>query len=117
MLYQLLTGHRLLKTSIFCALFMLTQLVWAANITTAKQAGLIGEQPNGYLALVVASAPSDVRLLIVDINNKRKSHYQKIAQRNGLPLASVEKIAGKKAIKKTKSGQFIRLASGQWRRK
>jgi len=102
---------------VFCAMLMASQVASGASITTAKQAGLIGEQPNGYLGLVVASSPAAVRALVVDINNKRKAHYHTIAQRNGVSLASVEKLAGKKAMRKTPAGQFIRLTSGQWKRK
>jgi len=102
---------------VFCAVLMASHIAWGATISTAKQAGMIGEQPNGYLGLVVASPPADVRSLVVDINNKRKVHYQRIARQNGVSLASIETLAGKKAIKKTPAGQFIRLASGQWKRK
>ena len=117
LLRQVFVQNHVLHIIGLCAALLLCQAAWAANLTSAKQAGLIGEQPNGYLGLVVATAPADVRALRADVNKKRLVHYQKIARANGLSLSSVEKLAGKKAIKKTQSGQFIRLASGQWTRK
>ncbi len=89
---------------------------WSADLHAAKQAGLIGEKPDGYLGLV-RPAPADVQQLVIRINQKRKAHYQKIAARNGTTLRQVELLAGKKAIQKTPSGYYIQTPSGQWQRK
>ncbi len=89
---------------------------WSADLRTSKAAGLIGEQPNGYLG-VVGAAPADVQELVRDINQKRKAVYQDIATKNGTPLQAVEQMAGKKTIKKTAQGQFIRTESGEWIKK
>ena len=89
---------------------------WSADIRTSKAAGQIGEQLSGYLG-VVGSAPGDVRSLVQNINQKRKAAYQNIARKNGTSLQAVEQLAGKKAINKTPSGQFIRSSSGQWIKK
>lgn len=81
---------------------------------SAKTQGLVGEQPNGYLGVVSSSAQAKE---IADlINQARKAEYQKLAAKNGIQLADVEAIAGKKAIEKTESGQFIQL-NGQWQKK
>jgi uncharacterized protein YdbL (DUF1318 family) len=97
--------------------FLLSCSAYAADLSSAKQAGLIGEQSNGYLGFVSGAIPADVRALVIDVNQKRKSHYQAIANKNALPLAKVEVLAGKKAIAKTLKQQFIRLPSGQWKHK
>jgi uncharacterized protein YdbL (DUF1318 family) len=52
-----------------------------------------------------------------DINRKRRSLYQDIAAKNGTALSAVEALAGKKAIEKTPSGQFIMQPDGNWVRK
>jgi len=88
---------------------------WAADIRTAKAAGQIGEQLNGYLG-VVSSAPADVRALVQDINQKRRAVYQNIASKNGTSLQVVEQMAAKKAINKTPSGQYVQSPGG-WVRK
>ena len=90
---------------------------WAIGLQDAKAQGLLGEQPNGYLGLVKANASAEVKRLMADINARRKQEYQAIAQRNHTQLHVVEALAGKKAIERTPSGQFIRLPSGQWTKK
>jgi|UPI0003639434 hypothetical protein len=112
-------NHRKVMMRMMALLFVLLLSVsaHAADLSAAKQAGFIGEQPSGYLGLVTASVPADVQALVVDVNKKRKAHYQKIANKNGIPLRKVELLAGQKAIAKTPKNQFVRLASGQWQRK
>jgi uncharacterized protein YdbL (DUF1318 family) len=90
---------------------------WSVTLDQAESQGLVGEQPNGYLAVVVANASGDVRALVADINRKRKAEYQGIAQRNNTSVEAVEALAGKKAIERTPPGQYVRLPSGQWVKK
>ena len=90
---------------------------WAMDLHSAKSQGLVGEQPNGYLGLVKASAGADVKAMMNDINAKRKKEYKKIAQRNKTDLNAIEALAGKKAIERTPSGQYVKLPSGQWTKK
>lgn len=80
----------------------------------AKAAGQLGEQSDGYLGVVRpdGQAAEIARL----INQARRAEYQKLATQNGIRLGDVEAMAGKKALEKTPSGQYIRL-DGQWRRK
>jgi uncharacterized protein YdbL (DUF1318 family) len=96
------------------SLLLVCQPALALDLQTAKAQGLVGETASGYLAPVKA-AP-DAQKLVKDINKKRKQHYQKIAEKNKTPLNTVEQMAGKKAIKKTPSGQYIKV-DGSWRKK
>ncbi|MDP6374940.1 MAG: YdbL family protein [Pseudomonadales bacterium] len=89
----------------------------AADLTQAKAQGWLGEQLNGYLGLVSASAPADVRALKQRINTRRQARYRKIAAQQGVPVREVEKVGGQKAIQKTLPGNWIRGPSGAWRRK
>ncbi|PJA32275.1 MAG: DUF1318 domain-containing protein [Zetaproteobacteria bacterium CG_4_9_14_3_um_filter_53_7] len=114
------------KTTLFSLLAIITMMfsmvgmnagnAWSADLQQAKAAGQIGEQPNGYLG-IVGSAPGDVQALVSSINNQRRAAYQNIAQSNGTSLQAVEVLAGRKAIEKTPSGQYIQSPSGQWIRK
>ena len=90
---------------------------WALSLDEAKSGGLVGEQPNGYLGAVSTNPSSDVQALIANINQQRKQRYQEIANRNHTSLLAVEILAGKTAIKKTESGHYIQLPSGQWTKK
>ena len=90
---------------------------WAIDLQAAKSQGLVGEQPNGYLASVKSTPGKDVAALIEAINAARKTEYIKIAKRNNTQLGAVERLAGKKAIEKTPAGQYVRSASGTWVKK
>jgi len=116
MMKQLNFASILLLGLLVPCLLMAPVQAGATDLHAAKQAGLIGEKPDGYLGLV-RSAPADVRELVTRINRKRRAHYQEIAARNGTTLRQVELLAGKKAIRKTPSGYYIQTPSGQWRRK
>ncbi len=102
-------------------LFLIFSLIFsgqlfAANLTAAKAAGLIGEQANGYIG-IVKKAPDEVRDLVKSVNQKRKARYKKIAISKKLSLNDVAKIGGKKAIEKTKSGNFVKKVGEGWTRK
>ena len=81
-----------------CAALLVSVAAWALDLDQAKSQGLVGEQLNGYLGVVVSPAPADVRALVRDINAKRQQAYQRIATDNGISLEQVAVLAGKKAI-------------------
>jgi uncharacterized protein YdbL (DUF1318 family) len=91
-------------------------VAFGADLNQAKQDGFVGERADGYLGLVVASAPADVTALVTDINAKRKAQYQRIAKTNGLTMDQVQALAGKKALEKTRAGDWI-LINGGWQQK
>ena len=103
------------KLLLVLALLFSGQLM-AANLTSAKSAGFIGEQANGYIGFV-KSAHSDVRVLVGNVNNKRKARYKTIAKKQKISLSDVEKIGGKKAISKTKSGNYVKRSGKGWSKK
>ena len=88
---------------------------WALNLSQAKNSGLVGETPSGYLA-AVASPNAATKKLVQDINARRKAQYKKIAAQNNTSMQAVESLAGKKAISKTAKGHFIRVG-GRWVKK
>jgi uncharacterized protein YdbL (DUF1318 family) len=106
--------------NVFLALLismMAVSVAVASPLTQPKADGLIGEQADGYVGLVRQDVPADIRKLVNDVNAKRKAGYQKIAAQQGASLRDVEKVGGNTAIEKTLKGNFIRDASGAWRKK
>ncbi len=85
----------------------------AAPIDDAKAAGLIGEQPDGYLGAVVKPNEATQELL-KKINGERRAAYQKIAKKRGTKVAQVAALAGKKLVEKAESGHFVRKQDGSW---
>lgn len=98
-------------------LALVPSVALALGLDEAKAKGLVGERPDGYIGAVVPAPSGEVTSLVSEINAKRKAEYQRIAKKNGTDLAVVERISGKKAIEKTKAGQFIMSPSGAWQRK
>ena len=100
----------------FILLTLASSLVFAMSLSDAKNAGLIGEQANGYLGLVSKPASNETIALVKSVNTKRKIKYQEIASSKGLDLEVVEKQAGERVIAKTKIGNYINSGSG-WTKK
>ena len=103
--------------ALLIVLLTISVAVAASLLTQPKADGLIGEQSNGYLGLVVQNVPADIRKLVDETNSKRKAGYQKIAAKQGASLSDVEKVGGNTAIEKTLRGNYIRDANGTWRKK
>ena len=106
---------KILLALITTCLLIITQPVYALDLQTAKQQGLVGETPSGYLE-AVKSPSAETRALIDDINAKRKQKYKDIAARNKTSLQAVEQLAGKKAIEKSAPGSYVKVG-GSWKQK
>ena len=107
---------KILTKLFFAVAILFSGQLMAADLSSAKDAGLIGELANGYIGFV-KEVPADVKSLVNDINAKRKARYKKIAQSKKIALSDVAKIGGQKAIAKTKSGNFVMRAGEGWTRK
>lgn len=95
-------------------LIILGSAGWALTLDEAKSKGWLGERPDGYLGKVTNDAPKEAISLMKEINGKRKDAYKKIAEKNKTDLGSIQSLAGEKAQKKTESGNYILLPSGEW---
>ena len=96
-------------------LLLIAQPAYSIDLQTAKEQGLVGETPSGYLA-AVKSPSAEITALIESVNSQRKLKYQEIATRNNTSLEAVEQLAGKKAIEKSAPGSYIK-AGGSWQQK
>jgi uncharacterized protein YdbL (DUF1318 family) len=99
------------------AMVLVSSQLWAIDLNSAKQQGLIGERADGYLGYVKKPPSSEVKTLVQEINNRRKASYQKIAQKNNLSSEKVSLLAGKKTFSKTKPGNYYQAANGAWLKK
>jgi len=109
------TQFKFIAVTLSCLLFLFMPLLaFGITLDQAKQQGLLGERPDGYLGLAKPSSSPDTVNLMKDINRKRRDVYKGIAQKNGTALSAVEALAGKKAIEKTPSGQLIMQPNGTW---
>jgi uncharacterized protein YdbL (DUF1318 family) len=106
-LHQFLAATALLLT--------LAVPAFALDLDEARGKGLLGEQADGYVGIVVSPTP-ELGQLVADINAKRKAHYGEIAARNGTPVEAVAALAGKKLVEGAPSGQFVKT-NGGWTKK
>ncbi len=106
------------KKSIVYALLLVAPLAFAElSLDEAKRQGLVGEDASGYVASVSASPSREVRALVKSVNDKRRGEYERLAAENGIDIADMELIAGRKAIDKTESGGYVRRQGSGWEQK
>jgi uncharacterized protein len=89
----------------------------AQSLDQAKAAGLVGERIDGYVGVVDANAPGDVRAMVDQVNAEREAKYAEIAAERGTSVQAVAQIAGQKLIERAPGGQYVLGADGQWRQK
>lgn len=98
-------------------LLLLSLPAWAQTLDQAKSQGLVGEQLNGYVGIVTRSPSNELRALVTDVNQKRRALYQRSAQDASVALDVFEARAGQRLQERTRPGEYIQDANGQWRRK
>jgi len=89
----------------------------ADALDDARAAGLVGERPDGLVAAVSPSAPSNIQSLVQSVNAQRMEKYQQISAQKGVPVEQVGAIAGEKIISKLKAGLYYMDSSGSWVKK
>jgi hypothetical protein len=81
---------------------------------SARQSGIIGEKPDGYLGFVVAPTPA-VRAMVDDINIKRKAAYTERASATNSTVEQFAFTTGCNLIAKTAPGEKYQSPDGVWR--
>jgi hypothetical protein len=98
-------------------LLVLSSVVFAADLTSAKAQGWVGEQRDGLLGLVRADAPADVKALVAQVNSERKARFAEIAARTQVTPEQAAQVFAREAVERTVPGNYIQDASGRWARK
>ena len=94
---------------------LISTAAWAMTLQQAKSEGYLGEQLNGYLGQVRPN-PAAAEVML-EVNAKRKAHYEKIAKENGVSVTFVEQQVGAKAIEAAQVGEYVQGADGNWQKK
>jgi uncharacterized protein len=79
----------------------------------AREAGKVGEQPDGYLGIVGAADPA-LQRLVDDINIKRRAVYAEKAKEKNATLEAFALSSGCEAIARTVPGEKYRAPDGTW---
>lgn len=89
----------------------------AQDLASAKREGWLGERIDGFVGVVRADTPAEIRALADDINRRRREEYARIAAREEVPVEAVGQLAGEKLIQRASSGEWVLGADGNWRQK
>ena len=101
-----------------CALMAMSALALGQDsLVSAKSEGLVGERPDGLVAVVADSPPPALRELVDEVNAQRMSEYRQIAEDTDAPLEAVQARAGRQIIERLPAGQYFMDAAGRWRQK
>ena len=109
--------RNLLSTSGLAALLSVALIVPASAqrdpaYQAARQAGLVGEQPDGYLGIVGAATP-ELQAIINNINIQRKRQYTQQAA-SGSTVEQMAFVTGCNLISRTVAGEKYRAPDGRW---
>ncbi|PZP54438.1 MAG: DUF1318 domain-containing protein [Micavibrio aeruginosavorus] len=97
------------------ALTMLMPIAaFAMDLSSAKQAGYVGEKPDGLVG-AVASPSAEVQALIAETNAGRLAVYTDTAAKQGVPVSQVQALAAEKLYGMA-SGQYV-MINGSWVKK
>ena len=88
----------------------------SAAIIRARQAGLIGERYDGYLGVVSANIPAELRRQVSAINIRRRSLYSNLAARRGVSPEEVGITAACSLLRRISVGEYYLPGQGGWRR-
>lgn len=77
-----------------------TPPAWALDLQQARAQGIIAEQPDGFVRLVVNTP--EAAALVQEINAARLAEYQRISKEKNQPTEVIAKIAAEEIARKLK---------------
>ena len=105
------------RISIALAMLMMSVVALAqSDLASAKSQGVVGERPDGLVA-VVGNSTAQLEALVAQVNEERMTEYRQIAEETDAPLEAVQARAGRQIIERLPSGQYFMDAAGRWRQK
>lgn len=89
-----------------------------AAVDSAKSAGIVGEQADGFLGFVTGAADPAVKAAVAEINAGRADLYRQAGAKNGVSPEAAGASAFNTVIKeKLRPGDYYRPNGGGWVRK
>lgn len=106
---------RLLSSMVLMAALLMAAPALALDLHEARDAGIVGEKRDGYVAVLKKSAEADA--LAQEVNQKRRQEYQRISRENNQPADVVGKLAAEQIINGLGSGNYYQDAGGSWKKR
>ncbi|MFC3068180.1 YdbL family protein [Phenylobacterium soli] len=89
-----------------------------ARVDSAKAAGIVGEQGDGFLGFVSGAADPALKAAVDEINAGRAQLYREAAAKNGVSPEAAGASAFNTVVKaKLKPGEYYKPNGGAWTRK
>jgi uncharacterized protein YdbL (DUF1318 family) len=89
-----------------------------ATVDAAKAAGIVGEQPDGFLGFVTEPADPAIRAAVAEINAGRARLYREVAAKNGVTPEAAGAAAYVQVVQsKLKPGEYFKSSDGRWQKK
>jgi hypothetical protein len=89
-----------------------------ATVDSAKSAGIVGEQADGFLGFVTATADPAIKAAVAETNAGRAQLYDQAAAKNGVTSAAAGAAAYQGVVQtKLRPGDYYRPPGGGWTRK
>jgi uncharacterized protein YdbL (DUF1318 family) len=92
-------------------------LLDAQEVSSAKQAGRLGERADGYLGVVPEAETQALEELAVRVNQERRQSYVDLAASYDTSLETVAAIAGERRLAAAGPGEKVMTADGRWTQK
>lgn len=89
-----------------------------ATVDSAKAAGIVGEQADGFLGFVTAAADPAIKAAVAETNAGRAQLYREAAVKNGVTPAAAGVAAFDTVVQaRLRTGDYYKPANGGWARK
>ncbi len=88
-----------------------------AAVDTAKRAGTVGEQADGYLGFVSGGGDAALTAAVNNINAGRAEVYAQTASKSGVTRDAAGQATGAQLIEKLPAGQYYKPLTGGWTKK
>ena len=88
-----------------------------AAVDTAKAAGIVGEQGDGYLGYVHGAADATTAAAVEAINAGRRQAYMAAAEKTGVTPDAAGQATAQQLIGRLPSGQYYKPLGGYWTKK
>jgi uncharacterized protein YdbL (DUF1318 family) len=89
-----------------------------ATVDAAKAAGIVGEQPDGFLGFVTGAGDPAIKAAVAEINAGRATLYRQVAAKNGVTPEAAGAAAYVQVVQsKLKAGEYFKSSDGRWQKK
>lgn len=92
-------------------------VAFALTLKEAKATLLVGERNDGYVGYVVTPPNEETKVVVKEVNNKRRAVFIATAKKNNLTVEQVAILFYQRAVEETEQGHIYQDLQGNWQKK